>query len=127
MEVNCNSIITKVLLTVKELRNIYFVFIFISCINKVMSKAIHARHIGFLSCYDPPSELVHCRSLTEKKEGKGKGKKQNNLGIDIRGVLSTLQLSRAGEHKCDGFTLLLTHCVHPSPRNLLLQRSVSRP
>lgn len=101
-------------------------FIFICCIIKVMSKVIHARHIDILSCYDPPSELVHCRSLTEKKEGKGKGKK-NNPGIDIRGVLSTLQLSRAGEHQCDGFTLFLTHCVHPSPRNLLLQRSVSCP
>lgn len=54
------------------------------------------------------------RRKEEEKE------KKNNPGIDIRGVLSTLQRSRAGEHECDGFTLLLTHCVHPSPPKPLI-------
>lgn len=61
--------------------------------------------------------------LKRRKEEKNKNKIQESI---YGGVLSTLQRSRAGEHECDGFTLLLTHCVHPSPRNLLLRRFVSR-
>lgn len=56
--------------------------IFSSC----MSKAIHARHIGFLSGYNPPSDLVHCRSLPEKEGRKRERKKNKTIQESISGA-----------------------------------------